>query len=76
MEVSLARGGRFVTVGYASGSTVYRYSAEPVAAPPSALAPPVSLRLLADNAPLERLIPRQQQARRRTLSSIGRGPRG
>ncbi len=38
-----------VTVGYASGLTVYRYSAEPAEAPP--VAPPAELRILADNTP-------------------------
>ena len=39
-----------VTVGYASGLTVYKYSAEPVEAPRS-IAPPEGLRFLGDNAP-------------------------
>jgi hypothetical protein len=41
-----------VTVGYASGRTVYRYSAEPEAAPRQ-FAPPARLRLLDDNAPTQ-----------------------
>jgi photosystem II stability/assembly factor-like uncharacterized protein len=41
-----------VTVGYASGRTVYRYSAEPEAAPRQ-VAPPARLRLLDDNAPTQ-----------------------
>ncbi|MGH3872780.1 MAG: YCF48-related protein [Pseudonocardiaceae bacterium] len=39
-----------VTVGYASGLTVYRYSAEPVEASRT-IAPPEGLRLLDDNTP-------------------------
>jgi hypothetical protein len=39
-----------VTVGYASGRTVYQYSAEPAEAL-AAVAPPEGLRLLDDNAP-------------------------
>jgi len=47
-----------VTVGYASGRTVYRYSAEPVAAPRQ-VAPPAALRLLDDNAPAQSQAPLQ-----------------
>ncbi|MGH8920098.1 MAG: FlgD immunoglobulin-like domain containing protein, partial [Actinomycetes bacterium] len=39
-----------VTVGYASGRTVYRYSTEPAEAP-LGVAPPEGLRLLDDNTP-------------------------
>jgi photosystem II stability/assembly factor-like uncharacterized protein len=44
------------TVGYASGRTVYRYSAEPVAAP-AGIAPPPGLQLLDDNTPLSTGVP-------------------
>ena len=45
-----------VTVGYASGLTVYRYSAEPVEAM-RAITPPAQLRLLGDNAPSRSGVP-------------------
>ncbi|GAA5149311.1 hypothetical protein GCM10023321_12970 [Pseudonocardia eucalypti] len=44
------------SVGYASGRTVYRYSAEPVAAP-RPVAPQQELLLLDDNAPLRTGVP-------------------
>lgn len=45
-----------VTVGYASGRTVYRYSADPVPAPLGIDAPP-GLLLLDDNAPVRTGVP-------------------
>ncbi len=45
-----------VIVGYASGRTVYRYSAEPVPAPRE-VAPAAGLRLLDDNAPMQSSAP-------------------
>ncbi|MGI9004072.1 MAG: YCF48-related protein [Pseudonocardia sp.] len=47
-----------VTVGYSSGRTVYRYSAEPVVEP-RVVAPPDGLRFLADNAPSRSAAPLQ-----------------
>jgi len=51
-----------VTVGYASGRTVYRYSAEPAVARTAAVAAAQQLRFLTDNAPSRSDVPLQLAA--------------